>query len=272
MTDLSLIRLIAIDMDGTLLSPERRLTPEAVQAVDRAHRAGLTIALASGRAQLSLRPFALELDIVGPLICSNGAHVLGADGRELAHIPVPTSAREIILDFAVDNGLHLNAYTRDELLFLDDSPWGNEYQRRLRSITPRMASRAEILTIALSKLMLVGEPDQIPWARRELESRLAPNSVRITESEPEYLEFLALDADKSIGLATVAASLGVRPEETAAIGDYLNDVEMLRWVGFSGAMANAHDEVKRIADVIVSSNEEAGVPQFLNMIVDARRA
>jgi hypothetical protein len=259
-------------MDGTLLSPERRLTPDAVAAVKRATNAGIAVALASGRSRLSLRPFAAELDLVGPLICSNGAHVLGVDGNELAHFSVPVSVREIVIDFALTSGFHLNAYTRDELLFLSESPWGNEYQRRLRSITPRLASREEILSTEISKLMIVFEPDQVQKARQVLETRLDLDTVRITESEPEYLEFLALKADKSIGLATVAASMGVRPEETAAIGDYLNDLEMLRWAGFSGAMANAHDEVKRIADVVVGSNLEGGVAQFLDLMLEDRRA
>lgn len=267
MTAAPAIRLLAIDLDGTLLDDDRKLVPKSADAVCRALSAGIVVVLASGRTEPSMRPYATSLGIEGPLVCANGAHVLGLEGQELAHHPVPREPAEVVIDYAQEHGFHLNAYTRDELLFLKQSEWGELYKHRLRSMTPRLATKTEMLGTALSKLMLVGEPSQIPKVREDIQPLIQPEAARLTESEPEYLELLSPMADKSVGVAAVAASLGIPAESCAAIGDYLNDLEMLRWAGLSAAVANARSEVKSVVRYVVKSNEEGGVAEFIDSVL-----
>ena len=261
------VRLLAIDLDGTLLDNDRQLVPKNAEAVRRAASSGITIVLASGRTQPSMQPFVESLGVGGPLICANGAHVLAGDGSELAHHPLAARPREILIRYALEHGFHLNAYTRDELLFLKQSKWGDLYQHRLRSMTPRIATAEEMMEASLSKLMLVGVPSQIPGVRSYLEPLVDPSEARLTESEPEYIEFLSPKADKSIGLATVASHLGIRAEESSAIGDYLNDLDMLKWVGVSGAVGNAREEVKSAVHFVVNTNESGGVAEFIDSVL-----
>lgn len=256
-----------MDLDGTLLDNERRLVASSADAIRRATKRGIHVALASGRIHASMRPYALEMGLEGPFICSNGAHVLGCAGEEIEFHALHVHTRRIVIDFALDRRIHLNAYTRSELLYLHESPWLELYRSRVRSMVPRQTEIAEILEIELAKLLLVGEPAEIADLRLAMEPSLDPSLARITESEPEYLEVLNPLADKGHGLQVLAKSLGIEREETAAVGDYYNDVEMLRWAGFSGAMAGGVDEVKKAAEVILPSNEDGGVGCFIDSYV-----
>lgn len=267
MTVAQKIRLLALDMDGTLLDDDRRLVPANIEALKRARDAGIQVILASGRTRPSMKPYADALGISGPLICANGAHILGVSGEELAHHPLPLGPRKILIDYALEKGFHLNAYTRDELLFLKHSAWGDLYEHRVRSMKPRIATAEEMMEAPLSKLMLVGEPSQIPIVRADLEPLVDPTEARLTESEPEYLEFLSPMSDKGIALASVAHHLGATRDEVAAVGDYLNDLEMLRWAGVSAAVGNALEEVKSAVKYVVNTNEQGGVAEFIDSVL-----
>jgi len=261
------VRLLAVDLDGTLLDDERRLTEDGADAIRRATKQGVIVALASGRIYPSMRPFAEALGLQGPFVCANGGHVIGPGGEELRFHSFDVGSREIIIDFAIAKQLHLNAYTREELLFLQETPWSQVYRSRVRSVIPRVAKINELLSTSISKMMLVGEPSQMQSLRQEIEPMLNSEVTRVTESEPEYLEFLSPDAHKGSGLAEVARVLGIRQEETAAIGDYLNDVEMLEWAGISAAVENAPQAARDAADVLVESNEKGGVARFIDSYV-----
>lgn len=259
--------MLAIDLDGTLLGQDRRPTPSGLEAVRRASEAGVLVVLASGRIEPSLRPFASMLGLDGPFICANGAHVLGIHRAEIAFQNVPINVLKAVMEFAAAHDAHLNAYTRSELLFVRETEWSKIYRSRVKSIDARVTSPSEILESEIAKIMLVGDPELIPTYRREIEPTLDASEVRITESEPEYLEFLAPNAHKGHGLKLLAESLGIDRDETAAIGDYLNDVEMLRWAGFSAAVGNAAQGAKEAADVVVADHEEGGVAEFIDRYV-----
>ena len=183
-------RLLAVDLDGTLLNGDRRLNAESAKAVARALDRGVTVVLASGRIYPSMKPFAKALGLTGPLICANGGHIVNGDGTDLTFHCLAPSARETVIEFAIEHRLHLNAYTRDELLFLQETPWSEVYRSRVTAVSSRLASVEELLTCSISIMMLVGEPISLPAYRKAIEPMLDRAIVRVTESEPEYLEFL----------------------------------------------------------------------------------
>lgn len=258
-------------MDGTLLNGERRLSQTNIEAVKRATSAGIHVALASGRTLPSMRPFANQLGLEGPFVCANGAHVVGHHGEELAFHELARAPKQTVLEFAARNGNHVNAYTRDELLFNHASPWGEMYRSRLRSMVPKIATTEQILEAHVSKVMFVADPDEIPAMRASLLGLIAESEARAIESEPEYLEFLSPDADKCAGLVLLCSRLGIDRTEVAAIGDYLNDLEMLRWAGVSAGVANAHPDVLSSVDCQVPSNEDNGVAEFIDSILKSKR-
>lgn len=257
-----MIKLLAIDLDGTLLTSERSPHPESAAAVREAIEAGIHVVFASGRTLMSILPFAKLFNLEGPFVACNGAQVIGRDQSELAFLPLSKEAKQLALDLAAKHDLHLNAYTRTELLYLKPGNWAELYEKRLKTLKGRVATSDEILDQDCSKMLFVGEPEVVARLRPSFQ-KLIPDGVRIEISEPEYLEFLDERADKGLGLAQIADNLGIITDHIAAIGDYSNDVGMLRFAGTSGAVANANAEARAAADFHVASNNDGGVAEFI---------
>lgn len=260
-------RLIALDLDGTTLDGNRQLPQRHIEAIARAREAGVCIVLASGRSVASMRPFLDRLKIVGPCICCNGGHGLGTDGEELWHHGLEPEVAKIVIGYARHHEVHVNIYSRDRLFYLWHSTWGEAYHRRVSSMPSELLDPERATSVPITKLMLVAAPDEIPRHRKAVADLIESRPVQITESEPEYLEFLAPRSTKGHGLAHLADHLGIRREEVAAMGDYLNDVEMLEWAGMSAAVANAHPETRAVAQRLFASNEEGGVADFIDSLL-----
>jgi Cof subfamily protein (haloacid dehalogenase superfamily) len=205
------------------------------------------------------------------MICCNGAHVLAPGGQELSCHILDPRVLDAVLAYATPRGIHVNAYTRVELLFLTRSPWAEEYERRLVTLKPRYVSVEEAKSQELIKVSLIDSPEAIQEHIKVLAPQIDQALARPTESEPEYLEFMHPMSNKGNGLAVLAAHLGIDRDRTAAIGDYLNDLEMLAWAGYSGAVSNAAEAVRSAADVIAPSNDEGGVGWFIDEILRHRR-
>lgn len=259
--------LLAIDLDGTLLTGARLPHPDSVSAILRAKEAGMKVVLSSGRIRPAMLPFAEPLGLVNPMICSNGGHVFGPDGNEI-HVRLFDKATfDTVLNYAEATNSHLSVYTRDELLFLRETSWGEAYAKRVRSVMPRVVTPAEARSKEVLKLILIDEPGRIAAHIQAIAPHIDPEVCRMTESEAEYLEFLPTDVSKGAALAMVAAGFGIPAERTAAIGDYLNDLEMLTFAGHSAAVANGAEAAKMAADRVVGSNEEGGVGQFIDWLL-----
>jgi Cof subfamily protein (haloacid dehalogenase superfamily) len=260
------IRLLAIDLDGTLLSTEKRISPENVAAINRARAAGIEVVLASGRIRTSMLPFARLLHLDGPMICGNGTQAYLSDQEILFTLWLPEAPLHLITDYANSLGLHANLYTPDTLYFLRDTKWGDLYRSRVETIVPKTLEPGAPFPQCL-KAMIVDSPARILEHIEHLHPAVGKMGVRITESEPEYLEFMVEGATKGTAIQKLATRLGLDQLEVAAIGDYLNDVEMLQWAGTSAAVANAHEATKNSANYVVSSNDEEGVAEFIDEIV-----
>jgi Cof subfamily protein (haloacid dehalogenase superfamily) len=216
-------------------------------------------------------PFAEALGADPATVSCNGAHVVDAQGNEILARQVDPGVLDATLDYAVPRGLHVNAYTRDELLFLTRSPWADAYARRVKTLRPRYADRDEAIQMPLLKVSLVDDARAIPEHIERLVPTLDPEAARPTESEPEYLELMHPLANKGDGLSRLADRLGVGAEETAAIGDYFNDLEMLAWAGIAGAVGSGAEAVKLAADVITPSNDEGAVSWFIDWLLENGR-
>jgi hypothetical protein len=119
----------------------------------------------------------------------------------------------------------------------------------------------------LIKLMIIGEPHRIQAIRDVDSSYFNLDEVVLTESEPEYLEFLPAQADKGTALAHLSSHLDIPQNQVMAIGDYLNDLSMVRWAGYGVAMGNAVSEVKAVANAITSINDEGGVGRAIASVL-----
>lgn len=260
-------RLLAIDLDGTLLSHDKKISTKSVDAIKAAQDAGILVVLASGRIRPSMMPFAKTLGLdTGPMISGNGTHVVSSEARELYRLPLSHELVQMIIDYATLSELHLNLYTPDRLFFLRNTPWGDLYKSRVETVIPEILG-SNTSGLEYLKAIIVSDPKAMPEHRAKILNHIGSSKVRATESEAEYLEFMDERATKGYAIARLAAALGIEREETAAIGDYLNDLEMLEYVGLSGAVGNAHPTIKKVANVVVSPNDMGGVSEFIHQIV-----
>jgi len=261
------IKLLAIDLDGTLLASDKRISQQNRAAIQVARQGGIRVVLASGRIGPSMLPFATELGLEqGPMICGNGTIVNLSQANPLYRLHLPSETLTAISDYAWQAGLHLNIYTPEELYFLRNTPWGDLYRSRVETVVPKLMNRGDVPADCV-KVLVVADPTEVQLHRERILELLADHAIRATESEPEYLEFMDNTATKGYGLAQLSSHLQIDREEIAAIGDYLNDVEMLEFAGISAAVENAHPTAKNTANFVVSSNDHHGVSEFIHQIV-----
>lgn len=245
-----MIRLIACDVDGTLIGHDGALPPERTAAVGRLVEAGLVVVLATGKIWSSIRPIWEELQLPGPHIACNGAAVVDADGRLLECTPLPTRTAMTIVD-------ELRRRQVPHAVYLDDGSLVTEARVPALDILPRL-----------------GEPDPIEGSVAEaIEGRqvlkvlsvlsaqdeaglrdLAAGQAKIQRTSHRFLEWNHPDADKALGLRFVAKHLGISMQDVAAIGDAENDVPMLLAAGTGVAVSDASDAALNGADLHLESD------------------
>lgn len=276
------IRLVACDLDGTLLTSAKTLSP-ATLAVARELRArGIHLTIASGRIYTMLQVFSRALDIDVPLITSNGAIVIHPDTGETAlDIRLDHEALERVIDFAWEHELDLSILAPELCLFSANSLRMRNFEQynrdaaaadlplmNLERLAPGIdaaAARARATQLAVSKL-LVYQPG--PTGLAALEAFVAADpDLLFVASGPELYEILPAGISKGRALAALTRHLGLEPDQVMAFGDFDNDLDMLEFAGFSVAMANSVPEVLAAADLVTASNDEDGVAAALRTYV-----
>lgn len=261
-----MVRLLAVDMDGTLLTADRVPHPTSAAALQEAQAAGIVVCLASGRAIQTMRPTAQALKLTGPFVSSNGAYVEAADGTPILDTKLDSAARDALLAYAEARGMHVNFYLSNEMWFSHDGAEAASYRERTGIVAP-VTGYEPMKSAEAVKILFFAEDHEILTAMDELRPTVAQLGITMVTSEPDYVEFLPAGITKGAGLQALAASLGIAASEVAAIGDWLNDLEMIQWAGVSAAMGNAADEVKAAAQMVVGTNENGGVADFVRTLL-----
>lgn len=258
----SRIKLIAVDLDYTLLNSEFELSQRNKDAIARARHCGVVVTLATGRMHVSAMPFANALGLSGPLITYNGAYIRSLEpDRVLSHTPVEREHALEAIRFASNEDLHCSIYI-DDHLYMSRNGWEAQMYTtncRVHGIyEPDLESVLARADTPPTKVLLIGKAERMPEVQERLE-RIVSGNAYVTSSVPEYVEMMNKNVSKGRALAVVADSLGVSSHEIMAIGDSCNDIDMLRYAGVSVAMGNSKDEVKSLATLVVPSNDENGV-------------
>lgn len=268
--DLPAFRLIALDLDGTLLTSSRRVHPAAKAAVRKALEMGVHVCLASGRAVNTIFPIADALGLRGPIVSCNGAYVLGPDREIVHHRRLPKAPRDAILEYGAARDLHANVYDGERVYFSSDGPWAETYRARTGIREEAILPWSQLASLKPTKVLLIDSPKATQGHYERLRAALPGGKASITLSEAEYVEVLPPNTDKCEGLKAVANVLSIDRREVAAVGDYLNDLQMIEWAGFSGAVANATPAVRLAADVVVASNDCGGAAEFIDSVLGRR--
>ncbi len=256
-------RFVILDLDGTALDPQKQITRGVADAVGRVREAGLTVIVCTGRMVQSAMKYWRELGLETPIIGYNGAMVKDTtSGRVLLHRPLDLATTLEVTQFGQHEGLNFQAYENDEMFVERETEGVLEYARVYGVGYRRVASFSEALREGTTKLLAVCEPGRMGRSAERLRDRFGAR-VMLTQTEGRHVEVCHPHVSKAAASEFVVTRLGGRREETVAVGDGLNDVEMLQWAGLGAAMGNACERVKRAADVVIGSNGEDGLAAFL---------
>lgn len=253
-------KLIAIDLDGTLLTSESRLAPEGSRLLQKAARNGVYVVVASGRFIISIKGFCRLLDISSPIICMNGALVYASpDGPVLASLSFPRETGLEIARLADENGWDIS-------IVVDNV---NHHRQRpgqdpgvLTEGRAVVANYVDAVTADPSRV-LTHDPEAIDAITALVESKYSGSCyIDMTYREDGSVSSLGIypkGTDKGTALDLVLGYLGIEWSDVVAIGDNVNDISMFERARVSVAMSNAIDKVKQAATVIAPRNDDEGV-------------
>lgn len=264
------IRLVAIDVDYTLIGSDMKISGTTKQAINAAVDAGCQITLASGRMHRSVVPFAEELGLDVPLISYDGALVKSAKTQRIySHRPIPLEDAKEILAHLESLGFHINVYIDDELFVESLNEHARRYMNHVKVVANPVGNLSKFMDRPPTKLLMLAEPEIVDSLLPELERRFG-RKAHIVRSLPEYIEFTERDATKGSALELLAGQLGISRDEVMAIGDSDNDISMLSYAGIGVAVGNARDSVKAAADYIADGENGAGVAEAIYRFVLGR--
>ncbi len=263
-----MIRLIATDLDDTLLNSNLEIPAENIAAIRRAEARGTKVVLASGRAPAAMKRFAETLLLHqrdGYLIADNGATVLSTrDWQIIRRFTLSADIAVRAWKLAQREGLPMQYYEDGAIRSSPDINEYSELDTRLTGIPMSIAQDfASDLKIPRKKLVIPGDPEKLKHMAALL-TREFGDAANVFISKPFFLEILNPQADKGHALEWIAGETGLDSRDVVAIGDSMNDLGMLTFAGHPVAIANAREEIKQAAEYITTRNhDQAGVAEAI---------
>ena len=270
------IKMIGLDLDGTLLTDKKELTDRTKAALRRAIELGITVLVASGRPWMGVPEELRNFPGMRYALTSNGARIIDTkDDRVIEeHLLSPELALKALAvcgkyDTLQEVYFDGQGYApEDQMAYVEKyhrNPSMCEYMRKTRLPVKDIRKLVEQENRGLDKVQaLFADMDERETAWKELEQE---KGLELVGSLQYNIEINAAGVNKGTGLVNLGRMLGIRRKEIMAFGDGDNDIAMLREVGFGVAMANADEQVKAAADYITLSNEEEGVAEAIERLV-----
>lgn len=257
------IKLIAIDIDGTLLNSKHEITPEVYQAIQEAKQAGVKIVIATGRPISGVKHILTELNLL-----DQGDYVITFNG---GLVQETATEKEILKEglsytdyleweyLSRKLGLPMHASLKDGLYTANRNIGKyTVYEAQLVHSPVFYRTPEEMADKDIIKVMLVDEPEKLDTAITQIPDTLM-NSFNVAKSAPFYLEVTPKTVNKGEAIRQLSTLLGLTMDQTMAIGDQENDRSMLEVVGTAVVMENGSPDIKKIATYITKSNDEDGV-------------
>ncbi|TYP53781.1 Cof-type HAD-IIB family hydrolase [Thermosediminibacter litoriperuensis] len=279
-------KLIALDIDGTLITSRYTLTRRTRKALKKAMDNGMLVTLATGRLFRSACCLARCIPVNVPIVSNDGALIRDVfSGETIFFRPVPQDLAEAILTAAgCYPSFEVQVFLKDRKLFAGADYRMMQFKRFLRFSrrysligcynylrdfvfvpVENAGSIDEVkrrLTEPPAKIVIYGDPGELEAFKKELKDVLGER-IYITSAIKNCIDILDGGVSKARGLSVLAEHLGIKREEIIAIGDNMNDLEMLEYAGLGVAMGNAPDAVKQKADFVTARNDEDGIALFL---------
>lgn len=252
-------RLAAFDLDGTLLNSEHAVSQKNREALQALAANDILVVLISGRMHRSIKPISDQIGLQNPIISYNGGMIRHATtGEVYYHTPIPAeTAQAVVTDCRTEN-LHLNFCANDELYVAEKNAWSDLYEARTGVPATPIGDLRELAGETPTKLLVIHPPEKLAPLLKRFQTQYA-ESLYVTQTQAEYIEFMNPDVDKGRALTALAARYNIPMESVVAFGDSYNDESLLKTAGFGVAMANAVAPIQACADHITATNDADGV-------------
>ena len=267
------IRLIALDIDGTIIGDDHEVAERTTAAVRRAMELDVAVSLVTGRMVSSAMRFAVDLGLTGPIVGYQGGLIRAMPlpdsrrlGKLLMHTPLPADAARSILEWTRARGLDPHVNHLERFILRADDPKADDYSAFMGANAELVPDLLQAIDHPVTKVLAVGEPpiptEVAPLARVEFAGR-----ADVTISHPRFLEFVAPGVSKGRAVRWLARRLRIPLAATLAIGDQWNDLEMLAEVGHGTAMPSAPPEVRAAARYVAPPLEADGAARMIEDLV-----
>jgi len=256
-------KILATDMDGTILRDDKTISEETINAVSEFHKAGGYLIIASGRPYPAMKGYLKDLEPNAPIVTYNGAKIVDpGDGHVLFEEGMLGEDAIRIMKEGEKRGHTVIVWT-------DDILYGNELNKNMEiyvygtdTIPLKYDSADYFKDRSVTKIILNDDPEKISVTMKDMEVFGLKGTTWAT-SGPEYLEFFSSKVSKALSVDRVAGMLGLSRKDVCAVGDGRNDLEMIEYAAFGVAMQNAPEDVRDRADHVTDSNEENGVAKLI---------
>jgi Cof subfamily protein (haloacid dehalogenase superfamily) len=274
------IRLVALDLDGTLLDPRGQLGEDVRGAVDALVRAGLRVVVCTGRRFRTALPVVERLGLRGAIVVHNGALVKDiASGKTLQHAYLPAPLYPDVLELMREHGpplVYVDSYHEGTDILTEGVLSAHPFQREYLEDNGDHVRELEDLAIArhteVIMLSTMGDVDSLgrlcDRAQAVLGASIRTHRLINKNYRGQILEFLSPRSGKWQALERLAQAEGIAPREIAAVGDDTNDAEMIARSGLGIAMGNAVPEARAAARIVVRGNAESGVVEAIERVLE----
>jgi Cof subfamily protein (haloacid dehalogenase superfamily) len=254
-------KIIAIDVDGTLLNDDHEITPLTMDVLHKAQKRGCCIMLASGRGPQNGLPVMDQLGIEGWMITHNGAVTVDSKTKEvISRFPFSIEQVWPVIEYARANGIHFDICDDFDHFVEGASDMASGMYQQF-GIQPIFVPTLDGWQDPIVKFTLCGKAEQLDRAMEEFGHRFP--GVNVIRSGIQFIDIFHGQASKGNALRDVCEKYGILREEVISFGNYFNDVDMIQFAGLGVAMDNSPDGVKAAADRVAPSNNDDGVAKVL---------
>lgn len=269
-------KMILFDLDGTLLKESREISTQNLRTLIRLMDEGVKIGFATGRTLRSVKPYADVLQPNGPLILFNGARVWDSSEKKFIYenglsFEQAYCAMKLVREF---KDVHVNLYVDDQIYISKKTERSIESEIKdgvphtvVGDLADWLAARFDAKEKSLPiKIMLISDPAILEVYETEFQNRVF-EPCSLIHSEWNYLEIMQKGINKGQTLKRIEEHYGIKCSEIIAFGDNLNDLDLIKFCGLGVAMANAHGDLKAVADKTIGHHETDAIHEFLSEIM-----
>lgn len=264
-------KLIALDMDGTLLRKDKTVSERTKKAIDDAREKGVTVVLATGRPIDGVTRYLEELDMYGEndyVLSYNGGLVLKTKDREpICKIGLTGEDLHYLYEVSKDLGGNIHAFSETKGLITPKNSKYTEVEANINNIKINIEDFNKLeKDHSIIKIMMIDEEEVLQKAVDNLPKEVY-DKYTVVRSTPYFLEFLNKEVNKGVGVEMLAKHMGITLDQVITMGDAGNDLHMIECAGMGVAMGNAFEEVKKAANYITDTNENDGVAKAIEHLV-----